>query len=248
MLTFKEFTMLATDIHGTIAEDNKPVAVISFGRMNPPTLGHLKLMDTIVSIAKKYNGKAMLFLSHSQDAKKNPLSYETKYKFVKKAAPSGLNVVHSQEKNIYTIMPTLGDMGYKKVVLVVGDDRVEEFKKVSKYMKDFKGVEEIEVVSAGARKNGTDVSNVENISASLLRKLAGQNDKETFIKGCIFAKKSKQDAENLYKEVRNGLGLRENQEMSWEELNMLLSDDKKAYYGIDTWDASAYARGKVELS
>ncbi|MDY6424471.1 MAG: hypothetical protein SPL06_06920 [Bacteroidales bacterium] len=251
MLTFKEFTMLAADIHGnldnTIAEDNKPVAVVAFGRFQPPTLGHLKLMDTIVSIAKKYNGKAMLFLSHSQDPKKNPLPYETKYNFVKKAAPTGLHVVHSQEKNIYTIMPVLGDMGYKKVVLVVGDDRVEEFKKVSKYMKDFKGVEEIEVVSAGARKNGTDVNNVENISASLLRKLAGQNDKETFMKGCIFAKKSRQDAENLYKETRNNMGLKENQEMTWEELNMLLSDHKKAYYGIDTWSAEGYAKGNVEL-
>ena len=59
--------------------------VIAFGRMNPPTVGHEKLVTKIKSVARKNRATPLLYLSHSQDKKKNPLSYEDKIRLAKKA-------------------------------------------------------------------------------------------------------------------------------------------------------------------
>ena len=95
MLSFKEY----------LTEDkNLKTVVLAFGRMNPPTIGHKKLMEKIVSVAKKENADAKLYLSHSQDAERNPLSYEEKIKFAKLMGVKGLEVVSSPLRTIYQVV------------------------------------------------------------------------------------------------------------------------------------------------
>lgn len=242
MLSFKEFI----DYSNIIEESEDKPVVISFGRLNPPSLGHKKLMDHMVKLANQSHGKALLFLSHTNDTKKNPLPYDLKYKYVKSAAPSGLDVVNSPARTIFEVMKVIGEMGYKNVILVVGQDRVNEFKtRLEKYLGDY-GITSFKVVSAGNRTDGGDVNNVEDISASLLRKLAATNKKEEFIKGSILANKPR-DAEKLYQDVRRGLGLKENEEMSWDQLNTLLYDKEKGFYGLDFIDGDDYSKGVVMI-
>lgn len=82
-------------------------ACITFGRMSPPTIGHQKLVDSILTIAKKNNANPMVFLSHSNDPKKNPLSYKDKIRFAKLAF--GPIVKESNAKTIIEVMKTLSE-------------------------------------------------------------------------------------------------------------------------------------------
>ena len=124
--------------------------VFTWGRMNPPTVGHQKLVDKVKSEAKKIGAMPHVFISHSQDSKKNPLSYEDKFSIARKAF--GSSVTKSQAKTIIQVMQELEKMGHTEVTLVVGSDRLNEFKTfLNRYNgKDCK-FDKLEVVSAGAR-------------------------------------------------------------------------------------------------
>ena len=67
-------------------EGKKPV-VMAFGRMNPPTTGHLKMIDKVREVAAKQKAKHTVVVSHSQDSKKNPLSSDQKIKHLKRYSP-----------------------------------------------------------------------------------------------------------------------------------------------------------------
>ena len=105
MLSFKEYL-----------EESKKLktVVLAFGRMNPPTIGHKKLMEKIVSVAKMENADAKLSLSHSQDAERNPLSYDEKIKFVKLMGVKGLEVVSSPLRTIYQVVAEQGKDGLQE--------------------------------------------------------------------------------------------------------------------------------------
>ena len=53
-------------------EAKQKTAVFSFGRLNPPTTGHQKLLQKIIQTSKQMAGYACLYVSHSQDPKRNP--------------------------------------------------------------------------------------------------------------------------------------------------------------------------------
>jgi phosphopantetheine adenylyltransferase len=126
---FKEFDPSKyIDTEPTIEEAvMKNAVVVSFGRMNPITSGHEKLIDKVTSEAARRKADPMVFMSHSQDAKKNPLSYDDKVKFAKKAF--GNTIQKSNSKTIIDIAKSLSGK-YKNFVMVVGSDRVDEFQKM----------------------------------------------------------------------------------------------------------------------
>ena len=108
-------------------KDHKPV-VMAFGRMNPMTSGHQKLVDKVKHEASKIGGEHHIVLSHSHDAKKNPLTIDQKVKHAKRAFP-GTNIVGASKEapSIVHHAKKLNDAGHKHLVVVAGSDRVKEF-------------------------------------------------------------------------------------------------------------------------
>lgn len=201
IFSFRDFTKVG----GLVKESESKTAVIAFGRFNPPTSGHIKVMNSIISIAKKYNGVPMIFLSHTQDKKKNPLSYQDKLKYLRLVAPKGVEVVESAARTTYEIMRFLGQQGVKILVFVVGSDRKKDFEKIPQYAQEY-NLDEIKIEVAGNRGEGS-LDNVENVSASALRELAINGNKDEFIKYSALSK-FPYEAEEMYHKVRVGLGLK----------------------------------------
>ena len=186
---------------------------VGFGRFNPPTIGHEKLLNHIKKVAD--NGEYRIYPSHSQDAKKNPLDSETKVGYMRKMYPDhSSSIVHDTGmKTIFDVLKGAHQQGYKNVNIVVGADRLQEFEKLAnKYNGNLYSFETINVVSAGERD--PDAEGVEGMSASKLRKHAKDGDFETFSKGVPKALGEK-DAKKLYNTVRKNMGLDEEFE-TWE--------------------------------
>jgi hypothetical protein len=135
--------------------------VMTFGRMNPPTRGHEKLVDRVKELAG--DGDHHVFVSGSHDPKRNPLNPKQKNSYLKSSFP-GTNI--SQQPSAFHAMKKLHDDGYKDVTVVVGADRVDDFNRIGNH-KDF-SFDKFNVVSAGEREGGE----VENISASRARQAA----------------------------------------------------------------------------
>ena len=174
--------------------------VITFGRMNPPTIGHQKLVDKVEAVAKKEKAPAKVYLSHTQNNKKDPLNYAEKIRFARKAF--GKSVTQSKSKTIFQIMDEL-DKQYDEVVMVVGSDRVTEFNGLlQKYNGKNYNFDSIKVVSAGARD--PDATGVEGMSASKLRAVAVEGDFETFKTG-LPKKLNDRDAKDIYDTIRSVL-------------------------------------------
>lgn len=186
-----------------LKEAANATVVLGWGRMNPITIGHEKLVNKIKEVARKERAKPQIFLTHSQDAKKNPLPYEDKVALARKAF--GNLIVNSNAKTIIQVMQEL-QKGFGKVILVVGDDRVQEFQTLlNKYNgKDYK-FESIAVVSAGERD--PDADDVTGMSASKMRALASTNNFAQFKKG--LPKALQGDAQSVFDLVRSGMKLAE---------------------------------------
>ena len=194
-----------------LVEEEREV-YFTFGRMNPPTIGHGKVMDML---AKK-SGKAdyKVFVSQSQDAKKNPLSYSDKIKHTRKMFPKHARniMVDKSVKTAINAMVALYDQGYKSVTMVVGDDRITEFEVLlnkyngTKARHGFYNFKNIKVVSAG--KRDPDSAGVEGMSASKQRENASKNDFVSFSQG-VPKSMSNPDTRKLFNDVRQGMGLKE---------------------------------------
>ena len=188
----------------------KPV-VFTFGRFNPPTTGHLKLLDKVASIAKGNNYK--VYASQSNNPKKDPLQYKEKIGFMRKMFPKhGRNIVMSPKiKTVFDIASELYDEGFNKIIMVVGGDRVKEFDSLLKKYNGVKGrhgfynfVEGIEVVSAGERD--PDAEGVTGMSASKMRKAAVDGDFKSFQNGLP---KGYSDGTKLFNTLRKRMGIKE---------------------------------------
>lgn len=179
--------------------------VFTFGRLNPPTVGHEKLVDKVKQVAKRLNAEPHVFLSHSQNSKKDPLSYNQKFKYAKQAFG---NVVHkSNARTVIQIMQELEKMNHTDVVMVVGSDRVQEFRVLlNKYNgKDF-NFNSIKVVSAGDRD--PDADGVSGMSASKMRAAASEGDAAAFLRG-VPSKLSTRAAKTMYNDLRSAMNIRE---------------------------------------
>jgi len=186
----------------------KSTVVLSFGRMNPMTNGHEKLADKIKSEAIKRNADAKLYLSHSTNPKKDPLDFNTKVKFAKKAF--GPMVQNSPARTIIEVAKELTGK-YDNLVVVVGSDRIPEFKTLlNKYNgKDF-DFKSIEIISAGERD--PDAEGVTGMSGSKMRSFVSSDDFNSFKQG-VPSKLSDADAKALFNAVKKGMKLSEELEL-----------------------------------
>lgn len=203
-----------------LSEKSEKIAVVGFGRLNPPTIGHAKLVDKIHELSKKLRGEPMLYVSHSQDKKKNPLSYEEKIKYAQKAF--GKTVKKSPSRTLIEVLKELEKKGYTKVYWIAGSDRLKEYQKLfDKYNGKEFTFDTLEVVNAGDRD--PDAEGVSGMSASKLRALALDGDKSAFIKGTPVKGR---DAHDMYNSVRSAL--LEEQILESIVSEMSLSDEDKA--------------------
>lgn len=152
-------------------------AVFTFGRFNPPTRGHAKLIATVERIAKEINADPFIFVSRSQDRDKNPLTIENKLIFMRKIFPDTNIIDNNEIKNPFNASGYLGShLKYTDVVLVAGSDRVKEyetrFSNPNKYFDSFK------VVSAGERDPDSD--DIIGMSGTKARAAAARNDLGAF--------------------------------------------------------------------
>ena len=192
--------------------EEEKVVYFTFGRMNPPTIGHEKLLNKLSSASK--SNPYRVYLSQSSDDSKNPLKYKDKVKFARKMFPKHARqiLMDNKIKTPFHAMTKLYDEGFKKVVMVVGSDRVNEFDtRLSKYngkkgAHGFYNFMSIDVMSAGERD--PDADGAEGMSASKMRAAAKDDDFPKFAQGLPRAI-SNNDAKSLYNSVRKGMGLKE---------------------------------------
>ena len=198
------------------AKSTSKSVVMAFGRMNPPTVGHKKLVDKVKELADKYNAHYEVIVSHSQDAKKNPLTQEQKIKHAKRYFP-GTNIIGSSKEhpNFIAHAKRLSDAEYEHLIMVAGQDRVKEFHDtLNKYNEKEFHFKKISVVSAGARD--PDAEGVEGMSASKMRAYAASNNFNEFRKG-VPEHVSDHHAKELFHDVRKGMNLHEElEEACWD--------------------------------
>ncbi len=184
-------------------EGDKGEVSITFGRFNPPTIGHEKLIERVAKSAT--GGEYKIYPSRSQDPKKNPIDPETKVHYMRQMYPDHAHAIVNNEeyKTIFDVLKALYSEGYGTVNIVVGGDRVAEFDNLAnKYNGKLYEFAEINVVSAGDRDPDSD--GVEGMSASKMRKAAADNDFPTFRSG-IPETMSDKEAEELFNEVRGSM-------------------------------------------
>ena len=182
-------------------------AVVGFGRMNPSTTGHEVVASKIATEARKRNGEARLYLSHTTNPKKDPLPYDDKVKFATAAFKHLVKVINSPARTIIEVAVELEKQGFTEMTVIVGEDRVREFNTLlQKYNgKDFT-FDKIEVIKAGDRD--PDADDVTGMSASKMRKLASEGDFEAFSKGAP-SKLSKAMVKQMYDKVRKNMRIAE---------------------------------------
>ena len=184
-------------------------ATITFGRMNPPTVGHEKLVNKVIAVARTKRSEPRVYLSHTQNPKKDPLKYSQKIKNAR--AAFGNVVKQSNIKNIVGIMQSLEKEGIEEVTMVVGSDRVSNFRTfLNKYNGKDYNFKKITVVSAGARD--PDAAGVAGMSASKMRALAAAGKEKEFADGAPSGLSVAQK-KTLYKDVRKGMNIREEVEL-----------------------------------
>ena len=194
-------------------EKTKGVLTVAFGRFNPPTTGHQKLLDTVASSSDEDD--YIIVPSRSNDPKKNPLDAKTKVSVMKKMFPkhSGKIVDDENNRTIFDVLKKAHTDGYAGVRIVGGSDRVSEFEKLTNnYNKKLYDFDSIEITSAGDRDPDSD--SVEGMSASKQRKAAAEGDFESFMKGVPTSMKEK-EAKNLYNMIRKGMNVKEGWNL-WE--------------------------------
>lgn len=204
LISFKQYVL-----------NEKKEVFFTFGRMNPPTIGHGKLLDALSEMAGKHPYR--VYLSHSHDPKKNPLLFEERVKASRKIFPRHGRAIRADEgvRDVLYAASKLYEEGFKRVTLVVGEDRLQEMKTLLNKYNGKSGkhgyymFEGIRVASAGHRD--PDADGAEGASATKLRESARSGDFVTFSQG-LPKTVSNSDAKKLYNDVRIGMGLTEDKE------------------------------------
>lgn len=222
-MTFKTFNEYIT-------EATKEVTV-AWGRFNPPTIGHEKLMDAAAKVAR--GGTYRTYTSQSTDPKKNPLDYTTKVKYMRKMFPRHARsiILDKNIRTMFDLLTKLYDEGYTKVNLMAGSDRVPEYEALANKYNGVKGRHGfynfeggVNVISAGERD--PDADGATGMSASKLRAFASDNDFQSFSKGLPPAFKEKKE---LFNAIRKGMGLKESHDFRSHIQLEAVSDTREAY-------------------
>jgi len=179
-------------------------AVVTFGRMNPPSIGHVKLAKKIEAEARKHKAEPFIFLSPTQNAKKDPLGPDRKVVYVEKTIGQNINI--DIKPTVFESLSDLYSDGFKRLVFVVGSDRLAKF---SKWISEYNGKKkkhgfydfiDIDFVSSGDRD--PDAEGVAGMSASKLREFAVSGDLDNFKKG---TKLTAKDTKSMYNEIRKAM-------------------------------------------
>jgi len=195
-----------------LKENSGKTAVYTFGRFNPPTIGHEKLLRVVDTTSSKEGGDYFVYTSHSQDSKKNPLSHKQTINFLKLIFSKHRS--HIEDSKALTALHAASDIydkgGYTKLMMVVGSDRVRDFSALLNRYNDKKSkhgyykFDSIEVISAGERD--PDAEGAEGMSASKMRQAVVDSDYGVFQMG-LPAGTSDSISKNLYSAVAKGMGL-----------------------------------------
>ena len=220
-----------------LVEEEKQV-FFTFGRMNPPTIGHEKLLDKLAQSSR--GSSYRVYLSQSQDNKKNPLQYVEKVKIARKMFPRHARsiMLNKKVKTIFEALTTIYNEGFANINMVVGSDRVSEFDiLINRYngkkgKHGFYNFRKINVISAGQRD--PDAEGTSGASATKQREAAKSNDFTTFAQG-LPKKVSNADAKRIFNSVRKGLGLKEQKEFKNHVQLEPVSDVREAYVSGDLY-------------
>ena len=188
-------------------EKTKGTLTVAFGRFNPPTTGHEKLLDTVATSSD--DGDYVIIPSRSQDKKKNPLDPDMKVSAMQQMFPKHKDKIVNDAGNrtIFDVLKKAHTDGYANVRIVGGSDRVAEFEKLTgTYNGKLYNFDNIEVRSAGDRDADSD--DVSGMSASKQRKAAAENDFEGFLRG-VPTSMNKKMAKDLFNNVRKGMNIKE---------------------------------------
>ena len=190
---------------------------IAFGRFNPPTIGHLQLMDTAAASAEQDQSDYIIVPSRSQDAKKNPLDADTKISYMRRMFPQHSERIYNDGnmRTIFDVLKKAHNDGYSAIRIVGGADRVKEFDKLANnYNGNLYQFDNIEVISSGDRD--PDGKGIEGVSASRMRLAAAEGDFKTF-RGGLPPEVSRKEAMELFSVLRQSMGIEEIQQ---EEINV----------------------------
>ena len=190
-----------------MGEPSSEGAVVVFGRFNPPTTGHEKLLKSAGTEASRTGADLRIYPSRSVDAKKNPLQPGTKIEYMQKMFPDFAEDIKDDPnaKTIFDVLIACQNLAYKSVTIVVGQDRLAEFQGLAqKYNGDLYDFEEIKVISAGQRD--ADAEGLEGMSASKMRDAAAKDDFKAFAKG--IPNIGNMDKKNLYNILQKSMGVK----------------------------------------
>lgn len=227
----------------------KKHVAFAFGRFNPPTVGHKKLIDTVVDASK--GGDFYIFTSQSQDPDKNPLDYQTKVNFLKKLFPDIQDkiVYDVSIKNVLQAADKLKANGYTDATFVCGSDRVPEF---TKLLNTWNGMDKtprfgvLNIISSGEREDG--VEGVGGVSASMAREFVKNNDFESF-KGTV--PNNPQLAKELFDAVKQGMATSKKKikECIIQLINEILNEDESdVKQAVKKTNDALLAQRQIELS
>jgi len=217
---------------------DRGTAVMTYGRINPPTIGHEALYQKMQEVASQHNATPMIFLSHTQDSKRNPLKFGSKAYYVQHLLNA--NIANKNKPAIRTPVDALNwlsSMNFNKVIFIVGQDRIESFKQVTAYngKKTKEGIvpfhfkNGIDIVSSGARD--PDGEGVEGMSASKVRELARTGNFNVFSSG--IPGNDVQLKKKLFDELRKEMKVTE----MMENDNRIIPDG-----GIGSWTYDALVK------
>jgi phosphopantetheine adenylyltransferase len=189
---------------------------IAFGRFNPPTVGHLQLMDTAAASAEQDQSDYIIVPSRTQDAKKNPLDADTKIYYMRKMFPQHSERIYNDVnmRTIFDVLKKAHNDGYSSVRIVAGSDRVKEFDKLANnYNGNLYQFDNIEIISSGDRDPDSD--GVEGVSASRMRLASAEGDFKTFRAG-LPPEVSRKDAMELFDVLRQSMGIEQIQQEGYD--------------------------------
>ena len=209
-----------------------PGVVVVFGRFNPPTIGHQKLLDRAAKEANKKGYELRIYPSRSNDPKKNPLTPQMKISYMRQMFPDyAENIVDDKgAKTIFNVLTGANEEGHTNMTIMVGADRLGEFQGLShKYNGELYNYDKLEVVSAGDRDPDSD--DVTGMSASKLRLAAAEGDFVKFAKGVPDTMKNMEKME-LFNVLRRSMGVTEETEL-WEVAPKLDEEGMRDAYLVD---------------
>ena len=209
-----------------------PGVVVVFGRFNPPTIGHEKLLKRAAKEAEKRGYELRIYPSRSQDAKKNPLTPQMKISYMRQMFPDYADSIVDDKgaKTIFNVLTGANSEGHNNMIIMVGQDRLGEFQGLShKYNGELYNYDQLEVVSAGDRDPDSD--DVTGMSASKLRLAAAEGDFVKFAKG-VPDTLGKMQKKELFNVLRRSMGVSEETEV-WEVAPKLDEEGLRDAYLVD---------------